>query len=217
MSRGILIPSAPVGFGNRGEDDGRRLHLRLSSAGDRGGGRNPPRFPTCYDCYFNEYIAHIAARKPDIVLVSSHQRSERADILEMQVKNIAFNTNAFVLRASVAMGEGRDGGCSMVAGPDGRILAGFGQQIGMLSCEIGDPHRKYMRSNSFGGAMIPNDRFVEQGRTPWSYRACGSAVIPGDDKLPYPARLRAPRLQRDCAGELAAGIRSGDRTRRDGD
>ena len=143
-------------------------------------------FLTCYDCYFNEYIAHIAARKPDIVLVSSHQRSERADILEMQVKNIAFNTNAFVLRASVAMGEGRDGGCSMVAGPDGRILAGFGQQIGMLSCEIGDPHRKYMRSNSFGGAMIPNDRFVEQGRTPWSYRACGSAVIPGDDKLPYP-------------------------------
>lgn len=143
-------------------------------------------FLTCYDCYFNEYIAHIAARKPDIVLVSSHQRSERADILEMQVKNLAFMANAFVLRASVSMGEGKDGGCSMVADPSGRILANFGQKVGVLSCEIGDPHVKYMRSNCFGGVQIPNDRFVEQGRTPWSYRACGSAVIPGDDKLPYP-------------------------------
>lgn len=143
-------------------------------------------FLTCYDCYFNEYIAHIAYRKPDIVLVSSHQRSERADILEMQVKNIAFNTNAFVLRASVSMGEGKDGGCSMVADPGGHILANSGQRTGMLSCEIGDPHRKYYRSNCFGGKQILNDRFIEQGRTPRAYRTCGSPVCPGEERMPYP-------------------------------
>lgn len=144
-------------------------------------------FLTCYDCYFSEFVAHIAARKPDIVLVSSHQRAERPDILEMQVKSIAFTCNAFVLRASVSMGAEREnGGCSMIAGPDGVILARFHQETGVLSCEIGDPHRKYMRSNCFGGSLIPNDRFVEQGRTPWCYRAGGSMVIPDDSQLPYP-------------------------------
>ena len=144
-------------------------------------------FLTCYDCYFNEYIAHLAARKPDIVLISSHQRSERPDILKMQVCQTAFQCNAFVVRASVSMGMDREnGGCSMIAGPDARVLAAFRQETGTLSCEIGDPHRKYMRSNCFGGTMILNDSIIEQGRTPWSYRACGSMVKPGDAQQDYP-------------------------------
>ena len=144
-------------------------------------------FLVCYDCYFNEYIEHIAARKPDIVLVSSHQRSERPDIVEMQTKSLAFSTNAFVLRASVSMGEDNPlGGCSMVADPEGRILANYGQQVGTFSYEIGDPHYKYRRTNGFGGQSILNDQFVKQGRTPWCYRACGSMVKPGDEQLPYP-------------------------------
>ncbi len=144
-------------------------------------------FLTCYDCYFEEYIAHIAALKPDVVLVSSHQRAERPDILEMLVKSLAFHTNAFVLRASVSMGADQEnGGCSMIASPDGIILAKFRQETGLLSCEVGDPHRKYMRSNCFGGKMILNDKFIEQGRTPWSYRAGGSMVKPNDEQMPYP-------------------------------
>lgn len=144
-------------------------------------------FLTCYDCYFSEYIAHLAARQPDIVLISSHQRAERPDILKMQVCQTAFQCNAFVVRASVSMGsEKENGGCSMIAGPDARILAAYHQETGILSCEIGDPHRKYLRSNGFGGSMIPNDRFIEQGRTPWNYRACGSMVKPGDAQQNYP-------------------------------
>ena len=49
-----------------------------------------------------------------------------------------------------------------------------------------DIHYKYMRSNSFGGDMIPNDQFVSQGRTPWSYRPAGSMTIPGEKEYPYP-------------------------------
>ena len=144
-------------------------------------------FLTCYDCYFEEYIAHIAARKPDVVLVSSHQRAERPDIIEMLVKSLAFHANAFVLRASVSMGEGRqDGGCSMIASPDGKILARFGQETGLLTCEVGDPRRKYMRSNCFGGKLIRNDQYIGQGRTPWSYRAGGSMVKPNDEQMRYP-------------------------------
>ena len=144
-------------------------------------------FLTCYDCYFEEYIAHIAARKPDVVLVSSHQRAERPDIIEMLVKSLAFHANAFVLRASVSMGVGRqDGGCSMIASPDGKILARFGQETGLLTCEVGDPRRKYMRSNCFGGKLIRNDQYIGQGRTPWSYRAGGSMVKPNDEQMRYP-------------------------------
>ena len=144
-------------------------------------------FLTCYDTYFEEYIARIAAEKPDVVLVASFQRGERCDILRAMNTMLAFHTGACVLRASLSMGENSDcGGTSLVVDPAGKILADFGQRTGRLECEIPDPHRKYLRSNTYGGALIDNPDFVGQGRRPWSYRACGSAVIPGEKDLPYP-------------------------------
>ncbi len=150
-------------------------------------------FLTCYDAYFEEYVSRIAAEKPDILLISSHQRAERDDILETLTKFQALRCNAFALRAAPSMGADSDcGGNSMIVGPDGRILASFGQQVGLLTCEIGDPHQKYFRSNGFGGKSIRNDLFMEQGRTPWCYRNAGPRMIPGDRALSYP-RLCAYR------------------------
>ncbi|MBO7742178.1 MAG: hypothetical protein J6S21_06450, partial [Victivallales bacterium] len=144
-------------------------------------------FLICYDTYFTEYICHLAYRHPDIVLVSSFQRGERQDVLRMQNRNIAFTCNSYVLRASVSMGENAEvGGCSLAATPEGDIIDDFGSKCGIFTAEIADPKHKLMRSNSFGGAMIPNDRFLTQGRTPWAYRTCGSPVIPGDHQVPYP-------------------------------
>ncbi len=144
-------------------------------------------FLVCYDCYFEEYVAHLATREPDIVLVSSHQRGERMDILEMLTKWTAFRTNAYVLRSSVGMGsEAQTGGGSMAAAPDGSLIGNFGQQLGTFCCEIDNPHWKYMRSNCFGGQPIRNDKFIDQGRTPWNYRACGSMVKPNENQTPYP-------------------------------
>ncbi len=141
----------------------------------------------CYDTYFQEFIAHLAYRKPDVVLVSSYQRAERQDVLRFLNQNLAFTCNAYVLRASVSMGENAEvGGNSMVVNPEGRILAEFGSKVGTLSCEVDNIHCKYMRTNSFGGALIPNDRFVSQGRTPWNYRPAGSMTIPGEKEYPYP-------------------------------
>ncbi|MBE6376236.1 MAG: hypothetical protein E7043_03095 [Lentisphaerae bacterium] len=144
-------------------------------------------FLICYDTYFTEYIAHLAYRKPDVVLVSSFQRAERHDVLRFMNRNLAFNCNSFVLRASVSMGsQAVVGGQSMVVDPEGQILAEFGSKVGIMSCEVPDIHYKYMRSNSFGGKLIPNDLFVTQGRTPWCYRPAGSMTIPGEKELPYP-------------------------------
>ena len=144
-------------------------------------------FLICYDTYFTEYIAHLGKCHPDIVLVSSFQRAERQDILRMLNQNLAFNCNSFVLRASVSMGEKSEvAGTTLAVAPDGKILGDFGNETGCFCCEIGDPHYKYMRSNSFGGRMITNDVFIEQGRTPWSYRPAGSMTILPEKKFGYP-------------------------------
>lgn len=144
-------------------------------------------FLICYDTYFSEYIAHLAYCKPDLILVSSFQRGERQDVLRMLNQNLAFSCNSFVLRSSVSMGENAQvGGMSLIAAPEGVILAEMGSATGAVQLEIGDVKRKYMRSNAFGGAQIRNDSFIENGRTPWSYRPCGSMMSQADNDLDYP-------------------------------
>ena len=158
-------------------------------------------FLICYDTYFSEYVAHIAHRHPDVVLVSSFQRAERQEILRMQNQHLAFNCNAYVLRASVSMGENSIlGGNSMVVSPEGTILGEFGSNIGNFSCEIEDIKHKYMRSNSFGGALIPNDQFIEQARATWAYRPCGSMTVESDARMGYP-RICAHRGFKTVAPE----------------
>lgn len=144
-------------------------------------------FLTCYDNYYNEYIQHIALKKPDVLIVSSLQRGERMDILEMQMKNAAFTCNAWAVRASVSMG-GEDcghGANTMIVAPDGRVLASLGQKTGMLARDV-DAKFKHMRADSYGQPPVLNDFFISKGRTPWAYRACGAGVIPGDRDMPYP-------------------------------
>ncbi|MBP5532212.1 MAG: hypothetical protein J6Y54_09335 [Lentisphaeria bacterium] len=144
-------------------------------------------FVTCYDAYFEEYIEHLGYRRPDIVLVASHQRGEPCENLRMLNQMLAYHTGAFVLRASVGMGEtAQTGGTSLVVAPSGEILADSGEKNGKLVFDIGDPKKKYLRSDSFCGKMILNRDFIEKGRTPWSYRACGACVKPSDAQLPYP-------------------------------
>ena len=144
-------------------------------------------FLICYDTYFSEYVALLAHAKPDVVLVSSFQRAERKDILRMMNVHLAFNCNAYVLRSSVAVSSDSElGANSMVVAPDGRILCEFGNQVGRMDCIVDDIKYKYMRSNSYGGNMIPNNEFVEQARATWAYRPCGSMTVEGDKKMPYP-------------------------------
>lgn len=150
-------------------------------------------FLTCYDCYFHEYIQHLASARPDVLIVCSLQRGERADMLYASMKDIAFTCNANVVRASVSMGGlgYAFGGQTMVVSPAGKVLAAQGQKTGILCCEI-EPKQKYFRPDTFEGKEISNDRFIDQGREPWAYRACGAPVVPGEKRLGYP-RLCAHR------------------------
>lgn len=87
-------------------------------------------FLTCYDFYFYEIFPAIARQKPDIIIGCSHQRSDKQSALETINRFCAYNTNAYVVRSSVSMGEDTDiGGGSCVVAPDGvldRVSDGTG-------------------------------------------------------------------------------------------
>jgi len=122
-------------------------------------------FLTCYDVYFNEQIEYLASQKPDIILLPGYQRGEATDIIRAQTKMIAFRCNAFVAKSSYSMDSDEKGGCSMIVAPDGKILEDMGKEIGSISSEI-DSHYKYMRTAGFGGGMVRNDDFINDGLRP---------------------------------------------------
>lgn len=125
-------------------------------------------FMTCYDVYFNEQIEYLAKQKPDIVIIPGYQRGERVDIIEAQAKLCAFRCNAFVARSSFSMNDDNHGGCSMIVAPDGNILKNMGKLVGSISAEI-DPKQKYMRTAGFGGGLIRNDDFINNGLCPEAF------------------------------------------------
>ena len=122
-------------------------------------------FLTCYDVYFNEQIEYLASQKPDIILLPGYQRGESVDIIRAQTKLIAFRSNAYLAKSSYSMNSDEKGGCSMIVAPDGKILTDMGKEVGSVSVEV-DPSYKYMRTAGFGGNVIRNDDFINDGLRP---------------------------------------------------
>ena len=122
-------------------------------------------FLTCYDVYFNEQIEYLASQKPDVILIPGYQRGEATDIIRAQTKLIAFRCNSFAVKSSYSMNSDEKGGCSMIVAPNGEILKDLGKDTGCISAEV-DPKQKYMRTAGFGGAMIRNDDFINNGLCP---------------------------------------------------
>lgn len=122
-------------------------------------------FLTCYDVYFNEQIEYLASQKPDIILIPGYQRGESTDIIRSQTRLIAFRCNSFVAKSSYSMESDEKGGCSMIVAPDGKIIKDIGKEIGSISADV-DTNYKYMRTAGFGGGMIRNDDFINNGLRP---------------------------------------------------
>ena len=143
-------------------------------------------FLTCYDFYFYEAFANIARRHPDIIIGCSHQRTDRQDALDMISRFLAYNTNAYVVRSSVSMGEDSEiGGGSMVVSAEGKTIIDMKSHVGMAVCEI-DPAKKYYKPAGFGNPEIAHFEYIEHGRRPWKYRPAGSAITLPDHLAPYP-------------------------------
>lgn len=141
-------------------------------------------FLTCYDFYFYEAFANIARYKPDVIIGCSHQRSDPHSAIETIGRFVAYNTGAYLVRASVSMGEeAKVGGCSMIVAPSGEMLGNMYNRTGMLTAKF-DPKKKFLKPMGFGNPPGLHPEYVEAGRRPWQYRPAGSAVIPGFENAP---------------------------------
>lgn len=143
-------------------------------------------FLTCYDFYFYENFANMARRNLDAIIGCSHQRSDSHDSIEIISRFLAYNTNAYVLRASVSMDENSDiGGGSVVVAPDGKVLLNMKSRVGLETVDV-DIEKKYFKPAGFGNPPSAHYEYIEKGRRPWKYRPAGSAIVPCDDEMAYP-------------------------------
>ena len=143
-------------------------------------------FMTCYDFYFYEYFSVMAHQNIDILIGCSHQRSDTHDALETMSKFAAYNTNSYMIRSSVSMGEDSPlGGQSMIVAPTGKVLTKMESRIGMAVAEI-DPKDKYYKPAGFGNPPAAHYEYVEAGRRPWKYRPGGSFIVKTDVVMNYP-------------------------------
>lgn len=151
-------------------------------------------FMTCYDFYMYEAFAPLARKKVDIVIGCSHQRTDPHEALSLINRFLAYHTNAYVIRASVSLGEDSPiGGGSCVIAPSGEVLVDMKSRAGFETCEI-DPSVKYYKAAGFGGRATPKPHYeyIEDGRRPWLYRNGGKAMVEFERFTPYP-RLCAHR------------------------
>lgn len=103
----------------------------------------------CFDYYFPELFVDYAKQRIDVMLIVSHQRQERPEILDFVTRARAFDCGCTLLRCAPAMYTENVGGKSMAVAPDGTVIADAGGKAGVLYCEI-DPETRFMRAASFG-------------------------------------------------------------------
>ena len=149
-------------------------------------------FLTCYDFYFYENFPQIAKQNVDIIIGCSLQRTDTHEALSIINKFLCYNTNAYLIRASVSLGEdSKKCGSSMVVSPKGEILLNMESRVGIGTCEI-NPKDKYYKEAGHGGKLKSHYEYIEEGRRPWLYRNAGASVVLPDELMKYP-RLCAHR------------------------
>ncbi|MBR2356774.1 MAG: carbon-nitrogen hydrolase family protein [Lentisphaeria bacterium] len=103
----------------------------------------------CFDYYFPELFIEYAKARIDVMIIASHQRQERPEILDFVTRTRAFDLGCTVLRAAPAMYTANVGGKSMAVAPDGTVIADAGGVPGVIYCEI-DPKKRFTRPASYG-------------------------------------------------------------------
>ena len=146
-------------------------------------------FMTCYDFYMYEEFPQVARQNVDIIIGCSHQRTDTHQALEIINRFLSYNTNAYLIRSSVSLGEDSPiGGCSCVIAPNGDVLADMKSKAGYETVEI-DPKKKYYKAAGFSGVgkpPKPHYEYIEEGRRPWLYRNGGAGIVQFDRDMPYP-------------------------------
>ena len=121
-------------------------------------------FRTCYDFYFYEDAVTMARQNLDVIIGCSYQRTDTHEALEIMCRALCYNTNAWLLRSSISLGEGsKVCGSSMVVSPDGTVLANMKNEVGICIVDF-DPKAKYFKKAGFGGELTAHWQYVDKGR-----------------------------------------------------
>ncbi len=126
-------------------------------------------FATCFDLYFPEHFALLAAQGVDLILCPSYQRSESAARIRTMAQVRALDSGTYLLRSSYARGRAEIAGRSLVAAPDGTLLKDAGSDACTIKIEL-DPHDKFSKPASHGRALTEHRKLMESKRRPALYR-----------------------------------------------
>jgi len=126
-------------------------------------------FATCFDIYFPEHFATLAAQRADLVLCPSYQRSESAERIRSIAQARALDSGTYLIRSSYAMAEPSIGGRSLVAAPDGTLLEDAGADACVMTADL-DPKHKFMKPASHGRETVEHRALTESHRRPAIYR-----------------------------------------------
>lgn len=166
-------------------------------------------FLICYDFYFYEAYANIARWKPDVIIGSSHQRSDPHHVLDIIDEFCAYNTGAYLVRASVSMGKkSKTGGCSCVVAPTGKILGNLYSKVKTLDVTF-DPKVKYLKPAGYGNPPAMHSEYIEIGRRPWYYRPGGSAIVAPLSEAPADREVFRPSGDENILAQLGAAVATG--------
>lgn len=143
-------------------------------------------FMTCYDFYFYENFAKIAKENVDIIIGCALQRTDSHETISTINKFLCYNTNAYLIRASVSLSENSPAcGSSQVVSPEGKILLDMKNDVGLGVTKI-NPADKYYKPAGYMGIPKSHYEYIEEGRRPWLYRNGGASVVRFEDIMPYP-------------------------------
>jgi len=126
-------------------------------------------FATCFDLYFPEHFATLAAQDADLILCPSYQRSESAERIRNMAQTRALDSGTYLLRSSYAMEDPSVGGRSLIAAPDGTLLQDAEAKACIITVEL-DPKQKFMKPASHGQHIIEHRTLIEAHRRPAAYR-----------------------------------------------
>jgi len=161
----------------------------------------------CFEMYFPEYFEAIAAQRPDIILVPSYQRSEDGWRIDLLSACRALDSGAYLARASYARVNAGHAGHSLIAAPDGSIVANLGKAPGMMTVSV-DPKRRYRKPAHHRGPETEHRSLIDAHRRSELYRADGPA--PSADRS---ADVEPAARTRLVAGRLPASTSEPGRTR----
>jgi omega-amidase len=126
-------------------------------------------FATCFDLYFPEHLVALAKQQVDLILCPSYQRSESAERIQLIAQMRALDTGSYLARSSYAMPTPDHGGHSLIAAPDGSLIADAANTAGVITAEF-DPHQKFTKPASHGQPVVEHRALIESHRRPDTYR-----------------------------------------------